>query len=88
MAEAIFSLLTKSHPRVARIDSAGTAAAYHEGDPPDSRTMDVLEEKGVVGYDHEARKVVDTDLTEFDYIFAMDNDNLSDLKRRQARLIQ
>ena len=88
MAEAVFLSLTKNHPRIGSVDSAGTAASYHEGDPPDPRTMDVLQENGIDDYDHDARLVTASDLTDFDYIFAMDKSNLTDLRRRSSRLIQ
>lgn len=84
MAEGVFRNLTKfdtpsQHPLIARIDSCGTGA-YHEGDSPDSRTMSVLEQNGLKGYKHQARKVRTSDFEEFDYIIAMDADNLSNLK--------
>lgn len=84
MAEGVFRNLTNfntlsQHPLISRIDSCGTGA-YHEGDSPDSRTMSVLEQNGLKGYKHQARKVRTSDFEEFDYIIAMDADNLSNLK--------
>ena len=87
MAEAVLRSLTSSHPRLSHVDSAGTGA-YHTGAPPDSRTMSTLEDHGVVDYDHAARKVQASDFTEFDYILAMDDDNLYDLERAQQRLVK
>ncbi|KAL8713764.1 MAG: hypothetical protein Q9220_002290 [cf. Caloplaca sp. 1 TL-2023] len=87
MAEGVFRAMTKGDQRVSRIDSAGTGA-YHEGCPPDSRTMSVLEENGEVGYTHSARKVRSSDFVDFDYILAMDEDNLQDLSRIQRRLVK
>ncbi|KZF19070.1 phosphotyrosine protein phosphatases I [Xylona heveae TC161] len=80
MAEGVFRHLTRSHPRIGRIDSAGTAA-YHSGEPPDSRTMSTLEDNGITDYVHEARKVQPEDFEEFDYVLAMDKDNFRNLKR-------
>ncbi|KAG8529566.1 uncharacterized protein KY384_006203 [Bacidia gigantensis] len=87
MAEAVFASLTASNPGVARIDSAGTGA-YHAGDSPDSRTMDTLAENNINDYDHAARKMVATDFTDFDYILAMDEDNLDDLESMRRRLMK
>ena len=86
MAEAVFRSLTISNPRVGTIDSAGTGA-YHEGDPPDPRTMSTLEDNGIIDYNHAARKVQASDFTTFDYILAMDRENLYDLRRLRGRVI-
>ena len=79
MAEAVFRSLTGSNPRLSHIDSAGTGA-YHAGDPPDPRTMSTLENNGIVGYDHAARKIHASDFSKYDYILAMDKDNMHDLQ--------
>ncbi|OAA56802.1 low molecular weight phosphotyrosine protein phosphatase [Cordyceps fumosorosea ARSEF 2679] len=60
-----------------------TAAAYHTGESPDDRTMATLEENGITDYDHAARRFATSDFDKFDYIFAMDRSNLSDLERLQ-----
>ena len=85
MAEGIFRSLTKSNPRIGKIDSAGTSS-YNNGSGPDSRTMAILEKNNIVDYEHEARKVRTSDFTEFDYILAMDGDNLHGLQTIQRRL--
>ena len=85
MAEGIFRSLTKSNRRIGFVDSAGTSA-YNLGNGPDMQTMATLEENGITDYDHEARKVRDGDLTSFDYIFAMDGENLQDLLQIQRRM--
>ncbi|KFH46211.1 Low molecular weight phosphotyrosine protein phosphatase-like protein [Hapsidospora chrysogenum ATCC 11550] len=80
MAEGIFRHLAQQPQykgRIGNIDSCGT------GDPPDSRTMETLEANGITDYDHEARRFRTTDFEKFDYIFAMDRSNLSDLQRQQ-----
>ena len=48
--------------------------------------MDTLRTNNINDYDHEARKVRSSDFTEFDYVLAMDKDNLSDLRSLRARL--
>ena len=86
MAEGYFRSLTafstrSQHPLIAAIESCGTGA-YHAGDQPDPRTLDVLrKEGGITGYRHKARKVrAPSDFTEYDFIVAMDEDNLEDLR--------
>ncbi|KAL8645293.1 MAG: hypothetical protein Q9226_007367 [Calogaya cf. arnoldii] len=87
MAEGVFRSMTKSDTRVATIDSAGTGA-YHESCPPDPRTMSVLEQNGENGYNHQARKVRNSDFKDFDYVLAMDADNLHDLLIVRRRIIK
>lgn len=87
MVEGMFRSLTKANPHIGRVDSAGTSA-YNLGNGPDLRTMAILEENGITDYDHEARQVRPLDLSRFDYIFAMDRENLQNLlhlKHRVAR---
>ncbi|MCJ1311892.1 hypothetical protein MMC25_005565 [Agyrium rufum] len=79
MAEAVFRSQAANDLFKGDIDSAGTAA-YHTGDPPDPRTMQVLKEMGITDYRHAARKVEKSDFQNFDYILAMDRDNLIDLE--------
>lgn len=85
MAEGIFRSLTKSDPRIGRVDSAGTSG-YNIGDGPDMRTVATLERNGIVDYDHEARRLRPSDLTNFDYVFAMDGENLHDIQQMQRRM--
>lgn len=85
MAEGIFRSLTISNPRIGMIDSAGTSS-YNNGCSPDQRTIATLEENGIVDYDHVARKVHTSDFTKFDYILAMDGDNLYELQAVQQRV--
>ncbi|KAI9655238.1 MAG: hypothetical protein M1831_004948 [Alyxoria varia] len=63
------------------IDSSGTGA-YHALQPPDARTLNVLSARGgITSYSHLARAVrVPEDFLEFDYLLAMDADNLEDLR--------
>ena len=62
------------------IDSAGTHD-YHVGDPPDMRAQRAALQRG---YDMSAlrgRQVELSDFTRFDYVLAMDRDNLAILQR-------
>ena len=61
------------------VDSAGTHA-YHNGDPPDRRGMEAAERRGYSLKGLKARRVVEEDFERFDYILAMDNDNLTRLR--------
>lgn len=61
------------------IDSAGTHG-YHIGNPPDARATATARQRGIEMSDLSARQVAATDFTHFDYIVAMDNDNLRLLK--------
>lgn len=92
MAEGVFQSLTRSasspHPLISSIDSCGTGA-YHVGDSPDSRTMSTLRKNGITSYRHAARKFnPSTDFDKFEYILAMDDDNLSDLMRLRDREVK
>lgn len=62
------------------VDSAGTGA-WHVGEPPDSRSMEVATRHGVE-LDGTARQVQNGDFTDFDLIVAMDRDNLRNLEDR------
>ncbi len=72
-------LLSRNLEQVMAIDSAGTIN-YHEGRTSDQRSREVGEKRGYV-FDHLARAVTVEDFGSFDYIVAMDNENLGDLQR-------
>src|SRR5579864_4640606 len=63
------------------IESAGTAA-YHVGNPPDSRTRAAALRRGYDLSALRARVVEEEDFARFDLILAMDRQNLASLKRR------
>jgi len=60
------------------IDSAGTHA-YHVGEPPDRRAFAAAERRGISLAEINARRVSVSDYEKFDYIIAMDEDNLQRL---------
>jgi protein-tyrosine phosphatase len=62
-----------------RVDSAGTTA-FHEGSPPDSRTVAVARRRGLT-LEHAARQVLAEDLELFDYVLVMDSSNLARVQR-------
>ncbi len=63
------------------MDSAGTHS-YHVGAPPDTRAQGAIKKRGVDISDLRGRQVADTDFDKFDYILAMDSDNLRLLKHQ------
>jgi protein-tyrosine phosphatase len=64
-----------------RIDSAGTSG-YHQGDAPDPRTCAVAARRGLM-LEHTARRLRATDLRDFDYVLAMDAENLERVRALQ-----
>ena len=63
------------------IDSAGTHA-YHEGEPADRRSQAAAERRGFSLQGIRARRVTDADFERFDYVLAMDYDNLHLLQQQ------
>ena len=62
------------------IDSAGTHA-YHVGEPPDRRAQETAARRAIDLSNQEARQVAATDFEQFDYLLAMDHQNLAALRR-------
>ncbi len=81
-AEGVFSKTVNNAGLSDRIliDSAGTGS-WHIGHPPDARAIDAAALRNIDLTGLRARKVTPQDIVEFDYIIAMDNQNLSDLRR-------
>lgn len=61
-----------------QVDSAGTAS-YHIGELPDKRARQTCEERGVK-LTHRARAFVADDFHRFDFILAMDKQNLLNIQ--------
>ncbi len=61
------------------VDSAGTAS-FHIGELPDKRARQTCEEYGIK-LTHRARAFVKEDLDRFDYILAMDKENLYNIRK-------
>ena len=60
-------------------DSAGTHG-WHVGNPPDERSITAADQRGIdIGWIR-SRKLHVRDFTEFDYLLAMDQDNLEDME--------
>ncbi|KAA1188220.1 low molecular weight phosphotyrosine protein phosphatase [Pseudohalioglobus sediminis] len=62
-----------------RVDSCGTGD-WHIGHPPDKRAAAEAAQRGYDLSSLRARQVQPTDFREFDYILAMDEQNLADLR--------
>ncbi len=78
-AEAVLRLVCSEFDRHLEIDSAGTAA-FHIGKSPDKRSQTAAKARGIDMSRLKARQVSTQDFYEFDFIFAMDESNFSDLK--------
>ncbi len=63
------------------VDSAGTQG-YHLGESPDPRAVEAAARRGYDLSGQRARRVRDGDFQSFDYILAMDQDNLQQLVAR------
>lgn len=85
LAEGVFRHLARQGGVEDRfeIDSAGTAG-YHVGDPPDARSVATARARGVeVG--GQGRQLAERDLLHYDYVIAMDSENLADVRRLAGR---
>ena len=81
-AEGVFRKLLAAEGLEGRIvvDSAGTHD-YHVGRPPDRRTCHAAALRGYDLSGLRARQVSAGDFAEFDYVLAMDRENLTELGR-------
>ncbi|MFN7251077.1 MAG: low molecular weight protein-tyrosine-phosphatase [Anaerobacillus sp.] len=86
MAEAIFRQKVKEAGLEDKfsIDSAGTGN-WHIGNRPHEGTLQILKDKNIDSANITARQVSSEDLKEFDYIIAMDAENLGNLHRIKGR---
>ena len=81
-AEGVFRQLVREAELENQIDtdSAGTHA-YHLGEPPDPRAVEIASGRGVDLTGLIARHVVESDFVRFDHILAMDRNNLMELQQ-------
>jgi protein-tyrosine phosphatase len=79
-AEAVFKHKMNASGLALNVDSAGTLGA-HAKQKPDHRAQKAGIARGYSFKGIKARKVTKTDFTKFDLILAMDNDNISELKK-------
>ena len=80
LAEGVFLSLVRARGLEGHyhVDSAGTGG-WHAGEGPDVRSVEVAHKNGVTleGY---ARQVKSDDFEDFDWVIAMDRQNLRDLR--------
>jgi protein-tyrosine phosphatase len=76
LAEGI--LQSKVNADTVFVDSAGTAA-YHVGNLPDERSIEVARKYGIDITNQKARKFTIADFKNFDIIFAMDESNYQNI---------
>jgi protein-tyrosine phosphatase len=83
LAEGIFKKLVREAGLSSFVgaDSAGTSR-WHIDEPPDTRSMQIAAMNGI-RLDHLGRQILKNDMDKFDYILAMDNDNLEEILRLQ-----
>jgi len=81
MAEGVLrKRLEERHPQLSvRIDSAGTHS-YHAGSAPDPRARTAAARRGIEIGSLRARRFEAADCERFDYILAMDRDNMELLR--------
>ena len=93
MAEAVFRQLVKEAglAEIIDVESAGTGG-WHAGEPPHSGTRTVLKAHQIEVGGKRARQLNRADMSEFDYIVAMDAENVSDIQnlfgKRVPRLLE
>lgn len=80
-AEGVLRQRAKQAGLLLEIDSAATHA-YHTGDAPDPRSQAHAAQRGYDLSTLRARPVVADDFEKFDYLLAMDHDNLAQLTAR------
>lgn len=85
-ADAVFRHFVKEADadHLIEVDSAGTHA-YHIGNPPDHRAQQTASKRGYRMHDLRARAVEAKDFEEYDYILAMDKENLALLHQRSPQ---
>lgn len=81
LAEAAFHKAADDAGFKAEADSAGTAA-YHIGMAPDPRSIAEAARHGVDISRYAARQITNTDYITFTHIFALDQENLRDIRQR------
>lgn len=84
-AEGVFraALAREGLVDLVEVDSAGTAA-YHEGERADSRSRSFAKKRGYE-LSSIARQFKSEDFERFDYVLAMDQQNLTDLQQTASR---
>ncbi len=80
LAEGIMQQKIKEKKLLWEVDSSGTSG-WHEGELPDSRSIEVAKAKGIDITNQRSRQFNAKDLESFDLILAMDSSNYSNILR-------
>lgn len=80
LAEGILKQKCAEHGLDWEVDSAGTSG-YHDGELPDSRSIDVAKDHGVDITDQRSRRLTKEDLVYYDLVFAMDSSNYNNIRK-------
>lgn len=85
LAEGIFRHLAQREgvAELFEVDSAGTSS-FHVGDPPDRRSAATARDRGVE-LEGRSRQFTASDLAKFDYVIAMDSDNLAEIRNLEIQ---
>ncbi|MEF2070394.1 low molecular weight protein-tyrosine-phosphatase [Consotaella aegiceratis] len=84
LAEAAFRREAEAQGLAVDVDSAGTGS-WHVGEPPDRRAQAVARSHGVDISTYRGRQVAPEDFHRFTHIVALDQENLSALKRLRPK---
>lgn len=85
MAEAMFRELVKREglENKIEVDSAGTGD-WHIGHPPHKGTVEILKKNNIGVEGLKARQIESRDLEDFDYVIAMDSDNVTNIGKLKS----
>ncbi len=78
LAEGIMQRKIEENGLPWKVDSAGTSS-WHIGEPPDRRSIEVARKHGIDIAAQRGRQIRQEDLSEFDFIYAMDTSNFRDI---------
>lgn len=80
MAEGILRHKAQQNGWTLEVDSAGTGG-WHEGERPDARAVDFMEQHGINIRPLKARQITQADFQNFDLILTMDAENYTNVLR-------
>jgi len=82
-AHGVFASLAAQRGLDVHVDSCGTGS-WHVGEPPDTRASAEAAQRGYDLSPLRARQFCTADFATFDYILAMDDQNLADLEQMRS----
>lgn len=87
MAEGLLRQAVAKRNLAIEIDSAATSS-WEAGNPPHEGTQAILRQNGISTQEMASRQVTRADFEQYDWIIGMDQQNVSDLKKRAPRYCQ